>query len=404
VSRWREATLGETTELLTGFPFRSPNYTDDEDGIALVRGDNVVQGRFRWDDVKRWRRNDTAELSDYFLQAGDVILAMDRPWIEAGLKYACVADEDLPCLLVQRVTRLRARSGLDQGFLRYLIGSKEFTQHVLGVQTGTAVPHISGPQIKQFGFRCPPLPEQRAIASVLGALDDKIELNRRMNETLEALAQSLFKAWFVDAIRDGLPKGWREDSLDKIARFLNGLALQKFPPEGKDALPVIKIAQLRAGNTDGADRASSRIPPEYVIEDGDVLFSWSGSLEVELWCGGRGALNQHLFKVTSQQFPKWFYFLWTRHHLPDFQGIAAGKATTMGHIQRRHLTGAEVCVPSAAQLDKMDTQMSPLIEKLIANNIESRTLAALRDALLPKLLSGELRLPPQMLRQAGVAA
>jgi len=159
VSQWQETKLGETTELLTGFPFKSANYTDGESGIALVRGDNVVQGRFRWDDVKRWPENETAEISNYFLQTGDVILAMDRPWIDAGLKYACVANEDLPCLLVQRVTRLRARNGLDQGFLRYVIGSREFTDYVLAVQTGTAVPHISGGQIKQFGFRCPPLSE-----------------------------------------------------------------------------------------------------------------------------------------------------------------------------------------------------------------------------------------------------
>ena len=101
-------------------------------------------------------------------------------------------------------------------------------------------------------------------------------------------------------------------------------------------LPVIKIAQLRAGNTNGADKASTQIKPEYVVVDGDVLFSWSGSLEVEVWNGGRGALNQHLFKVTSNEVPKWFYFFATRQHLSDFRAIAAGKATTMGHIQRKH--------------------------------------------------------------------
>ncbi len=151
------------------------------------------------------------------------------------------------------------------------------------------------------------------------------------------------------------------------------------------------MRKLRAGNTNGADWAGSNVPPEYVIGDGDVLFSWSGSLEVELWCGGRGALNQHLFKVTSANFPKWFYFLWTRYHLPAFQAIAAGKATTMGHIQRRHLSDAEVFIPTDAELEKMNSQMSSIIEKMIANNLESRSLAALRDALLPKLLSGGLR-------------
>lgn len=120
-------------------------------------------------------------------------------------------------------------------------------------------------------------------------------------------------------------------------------------------------------------------------------FSWSGSLEVELWCGGTGALNQHLFKVTSQEFPKWFYFLWTRHHLETFRRIAASKATTMGHIQRRHLTEAKVLVPPRELIQAMGGIMKPLIDKIIANRVQSRTLAELRDTLLPKLLSGEIR-------------
>jgi type I restriction enzyme, S subunit len=251
-------------------------------------------------------------------------------------------------------------------------------------------------------------------------LDDKIELNRRMNATLEAMARALFQSWFVDfdpvrAKLDGrqpvgldeataalfpphleeselghTPQGWKVRSLDNIAHYLNGLALQKYPPGNGPTLPVIKIAQLRAGNSKGADRSNTGLPPEYILHDGDVLFSWSGSLEVELWCGGDGALNQHLFKVTSNEFPKWYYYLWTLYHLDDFRLIAAGKATTMGHIQRGHLSAAKVLVPPRPLLDAMTSKMSPLIDRIVANRIQSRTLATLRDALLPKLLSGEL--------------
>ena len=214
-----------------------------------------------------------------------------------------------------------------------------------------------------------------------------------MNETLEALAQSLFKSWFVGDTQSAMPKGWEVRGLDEIAHFLNGLALQKFPPNGEDSLPVIKIAQLRVYHTEGADKAGTNLPPQYIIENGDVLFSWSGSLLVDIWCGGRGALNQHLFKVTSAKFPKWFYYLWTNHHLAAFQNTAADKATTMGHIQRHHLSEAKVFVPPAAELEKMGKQMSPLVEKLIANNLESRIARrCCANALLPKLLlSGELR-------------
>ena len=268
----------------------------------------------------------------------------------------------------------------------------------------------------------PPKELQQAIAEILGALDDRITLLRETNTTLEAIAQALFKSWFVDfdpvhakmqgrapegmieataalfpdSFEDSelgpVPKGWHVKSLDAVASFLNGLALQKFPPTGDNDLPVIKIAQLRKGDTVGADLASRSIKPEYVVQNGDVLFSWSGSLEVEIWCGGEGALNQHLFKVTSGAFPKWFYFLWTRHHLEHFRQVAASKATTMGHIQRAHLTGAKVLVPGAEVLHAANSVLEPILNRLIENSLQAFNLAALRDTLLPRLISGQIDL------------
>jgi type I restriction enzyme S subunit len=256
---------------------------------------------------------------------------------------------------------------------------------------------------------------------MLGTLDDKIELNRRMSETLEAMARALFKSWFVDfdpvrAKAEGrdpglpkpladlfparlvdselgqIPEGWEIRGLDESARFLNGLALQKYPPTDGRSLPVIKIAQLRAGTTDGADTASADLEADYIVEDGDVLFSWSGSLECVLWAGGIGALNQHLFKVTSPECPKWFYYLWIHQHLNDFRQIAAGKATTMGHIQRQHLSDAKVVLPQSSLLRTLDRIVSPLFDALWRRCVHSRTLTALRDTLLPKLISGDLRI------------
>ena len=271
----------------------------------------------------------------------------------------------------------------------------------------------------------PPIHEQRSIADVLGTLDDKIELNRQMNRTLEAMARAIFKAWFVDfepvkakaagatsfrgmpqPVFDQLPdrftdselgpvpEGWEVSPLDEIADFLNGVALQKYPASpSEDSLPVIKIAELRNGVSAKSGRASREVPSKYIVDDGDFLFSWSGSLLAKFWTEGEGALNQHLFKVTSETHPMWFVSQWVHYHLEAFQAIAASKATTMGHIQRRHLKEAStVCAPSHL-LDDMSTVMSPLIEKMVAAEIESRTLAALRDTLLPKLISGELRVP-----------
>lgn len=112
-----------------------------------------------------------------------------------------------------------------------------------------------------------------------------------------------------------------------------------------------------------------------------------------MWCGGDGALNQHLFKVTSTEVPKWFYYLSTRHFLLRFRDIAAHKATTMGHIQRKHLTEARLAIPPAHVLGSMSELVAPLIERRIANSLQARHLATLRDTLLPRLISGQLRLP-----------
>jgi len=274
--------------------------------------------------------------------------------------------------------------------------------------------------VRQLPIPMPPSELIRSISSFSEALSDRINLLRETNATLEAIAQALFKSWFVDfdpvhanagtqapslppeiqalfpatftdTPQGPIPEGWNLNSLDEIAHFLNGLALQKFPATGDEFLPVIKIAQLRKGDTSGADRASLDLKPEYIIQDGDVLFSWSGSLEVTIWCGGKGALNQHLFKVTSSRFPKWFYFLWTKYHLPKFQQIAASKATTMGHIQRKHLTEALVLIPSSEVLKAADDVFAPLVDAFINNSTMAANLAQLRDTLLPRLISGELQ-------------
>jgi len=288
--------------------------------------------------------------------------------------------------------------GNDRRFVYYLLGSMALESK----SSVSAVPGVNRNDLHRLRVMCPPLPIQRRIAEILGRLDDKIEVNRRINRTLEQMAQALYKEWFVDfgPFQDGefvesalgfIPQGWGVKALDEIATYLNGLALQKFPAESDDDyLPVIKIAEMRRGFMESSNRATTKLDPKYVVEDGDVLFSWSGSLEVMIWCNGRGALNQHLFKVTSDKYPKWFYYLSTLHHLPDFRAIAAGKATTMGHIQRGHLSEALLPIPPAEIFQTIHRQMEPLIEKLIINDIESRKLAATRDYLLPRLLSGAL--------------
>ncbi len=275
--------------------------------------------------------------------------------------------------------------------------------------------------VSQLRVLLPPLSEQRKAADILGALDDKINLNRRMNKTLEAMARALFKSWFVDfdpvrAKMEGrdtglpqditdlfpdqlidsdigeIPQGWKVVSLDSIARFHNGLALQRLHPAQNEAqLPVVTIAQLRAGEANSGEWASATIKPESVIEDGDVVFSWSGGLLIKMWCGGRAALNQHLFRVTSSRYPKWFYLHTLLFHFSKFRRIAQDKATTMGPIRRHHLTEALCVVPPDGVIAGLCDTFGFILERHVTNELVGRTLAALRDTLLAKLISGEIR-------------
>ena len=300
---------------------------------------------------------------------------------------------------------------LDSKFLFYILNMKyERLRQISDDHSirGSLTTKVIGEEIIEL----PSIQEQRDIAKILSDLDAKIELNQKMSKTLEAIAQAIFKHWFidfefpneegkpykssggemVDSELGEIPKDWALKKLDEIANFLNGLPLQKYPASTEDDyLPVIKIKEMNSGISASSDKASRDIPPEYVVENGDVLFAWSGSLGVIIWCNGKGALNQHIFKVSSKEYPKWFYYQWLLHYLPDFIEIARDKATTMGHVQRHHLSESLVAVPHSNTLEIMDKILSPIIDRIINLRIESRTLTEVRDLLLPHLISGKIR-------------
>lgn len=293
--------------------------------------------------------------------------------------------------------------GNDPLFCYYLLRSIDFSKW----NAGSGVPTLNRNHIHMMDVKIPDLKTQKEIAHILGTLDDKIELNRRMNKTLEDIAQALFKHWFidfefpneegrpykssggemVDSELGQIPIGWRVGSLNEIASFLNGLALQKYPPNGTDDLPVIKIAQLNSGNTYNADRANPSVPTEYQVNDGDVLFSWSGSLDVKIWGGGKGALNQHLFKVTSDRYPMWWYYFWLKEHLEEFRRIAAGKATTMGHIQRRHLAEAKITMPGKQTIDYAHTVINETLQTSILDLFEVENCNKVKQLLIYNLFT-----------------
>lgn len=271
-------------------------------------------------------------------------------------------------------------------YLCYLLNSMDLSGYV----TGSAQPKLSQANLNAVTLFLPSITVQERIVECLYLFDKKIAVNQKINDNLYAQAKAIFDNHFINI--DAIPARWRKGNLLDIANYLNGLAMQKFRPQGNEiGLPVLKIKELRQGSCDdSSELCSLSIKPEYIIHDGDVVFSWSGSLLVDIWCGGTCGLNQHLFKVTSDVYDKWFYYLWTAHHLARFIAIAADKATTMGHIKREELAKAEVLIPCEEDYTSFNSIMQPIFELIISNRIESRKLAALRDELLPKLMTGEI--------------
>lgn len=336
-----------------------------------------------------------------FPKVGDVILTTEAPLGEVAL-----LKED-KVALAQRIVCLRGKDNvLDNTYLKYYLQSGKGQKSLSARESGTTVTGIKQAELRRVDIEYPTYEDQRRIASILSSLDRKIELNNKINADLEEMAQAIFKNWFVDfePFKDGkfvdselgmIPEGWKVGRLTEIASYMNGLAMQKFPPENnEDSLPVLKIKELGQGfcGTD-SDRCSCNIKDECKIHNGDVIFSWSGTLLVDVWCGGDCGLNQHLFKVTSKDYPKWFYYYWTKHHLQEFIHIAKDKAVTMGHIKRGHLEEALVAIPDNDSMERAHELFEPILSKMISLRLENSRLSLLRDTLLPRLMSGELEVP-----------
>ena len=303
----------------------------------------------------------------------------------------CLVPDPVDFCIAQDMIALRAdESKIYPKYLFAVLRSREIQQQIYNTNVGDVIPHFKKQFLNQLLIPIPERSIQESIGDLYYVLSLKAERNKKINDNLYAQAKAIFDNHFINI--DAIPAGWRKGNLLDIANYLNGLAMQKFRPQGNEiGLPVLKIKELRQGSCDdSSELCSLRIKPEYIIHDGDVIFSWSGSLLVDIWCGGTCGLNQHLFKVTSDVYDKWFYYLWTAHHLARFIAIAADKATTMGHIKREELAKAEVLIPCEEDYTSLTSIMQPIFELIISNRIEGRKLAVLRDELLPKLMSGEI--------------
>ena len=338
-------------------------------------------------------------LDDYLLDGEYLLVAEDGANLET--RNQPIANIAKGKIWVNNHAHVLGSNGkCSLNLLGFILNNMNISPYV----TGCAQPKLNQENLRNIEIELPSHID--SIASILSSLDRKIELNNKINADLEEMAQTIFKNWFVDfePFKDGkfvdselgmIPEGWKVGRLTEIASYMNGLAMQKFPPENnEDSLPVLKIKELGQGfcGTD-SDRCSCNIKDECKIHSGDVIFSWSGTLLVDVWCGGDCGLNQHLFKVISKDYPKWFYYYWTKHHLQEFIHIAKDKAVTMGHIKRGHLEEALVAIPDNDSMERAHELFEPILSKMISLRLENSRLSLLRDTLLPRLMSGELEVP-----------
>lgn len=405
---WPEALLGDHVDLLTGHPFKSKQFTDEDSDIRLLRGDNVAQGYLRWENAKRWDASEYSSFEKYHLQKGDVILAMDRPWITAGLKYAWVCDQDLPSLLVQRVARLRGSNGLLTEYVRCLVGSPAFTDHVLSIITGVNVPHISGRDIKAFRFLLPPLETQKKVAEIVTAYDDLIENNTRRIAILEEMARRLYEEWFVHFRFPGhedatftetehgrIPEGWGHCQLDEISAFISRGVSPKYDEDAECRVINQKCIRDQRLNMDHSRRQSKNVPEAKSVQFGDVLINSTGVGTL----GRVAQVQEQLDKVTvdshvtiaraNSTMDKAFYGQQLLHLQPHFEDQGVG-ATGQTELSKTRVSETLVLCPSQPIQSRFGDMVGPVKKQIQVLLSKNANLRAQRDLLLPKLVSGEI--------------
>lgn len=410
MNNWKKTTLGEISINNRGYYGIGASAIDyDINKFTYLRITDINDdGTLNKNGLKSV---DEPNAADYLLKPNDIVFA--RTGNSTGRNYFYDGRDGSLVYAGFLIKFSIDPNKINPKYVKYFLMSDEYKGWVSSFNTGSTRGNINAQTYASLEIPLLPTDQQNLIADVLSALDDKIEINNKINENLEAQAQAIFKQWFVDfefPDEEGkpyksnggkfidselgkIPEGWKVGTLTQIASFLNGLAMQKFrPKEDEKGFPVLKIKELRQGCCDfSSDLCSERIDNNYIINNGDIIFSWSGTLMIDFWTGGICGLNQHLFKVESENYEDWFIFSWTKHHLDDFIRIAKDKAVTMGHIKREHLDKAKILIPTNEIYSDVTKILKPIFGSIINLRIENNNLSEIRDGLLPKLMSGEVR-------------
>ena len=401
---WSWTKIGDCAELISGAAFKSNQFTVNSDDVPLVKGENVQQGFIDWGIAKRWPKPDMPSYERFLLAPNDIVVAMDRPWVPAGLKWAFIADSDPQALLVQRVARLRVASSTSAKFLKYVIASKAFCDYVRNIMGGTNVPHISGDQIRAFGFRRPSLPLQEKIGDRLSAYDDLIENNRRRIALLEQSARLLYREWFVHLrfpghehvnVVDGVPEGWvlcsAFDAMDvmsggtpktDVSDYWHG-EIPFFTP--KDAVDAPYVLDTEKHLTDrGLAACNSRLYPKdtiFITARGTV-----GNLNL---AQAPMAMNQSCYALKGKDdLSQFFLFNALKEGVQQFKSRAGGAVFDAIVVNTFKLI--PFLRPPQALVREYTELVDPMFCQIDRLLLQSAKLREARDLLLPRLMSGDL--------------
>ena len=408
--------LGEILDVTRGASLSGEYYATEGEYIRLTCGNFDYQNNCFKENKSKDNLYYVGDFkSEFLMEEGDIITPLTEQAIGL-LGSTAIIPESGKYIQSQDVAKIICKEDLlDKDFAFYLISSALVKQQLSAAAQQTKIRHTSPDKIKDCTVWIPELSEQKRIGKLLRSIDRKIELNRAINQNLEAMAKQFYDYWFVqfdfpneegkpykssggkmvwnEKLKRNIPVGWHCGNLFEIAVFTNGLACQKFrPKDDEESLPVIKIREMHDGISDDTEEVTSNIPESVKVYNGDVLFSWSASLEVMLWAYGLGGLNQHIFKVTSaNDFPKSFYYFQLLDYIDVFKKVAEARKTTMGHITQDLLQQSTIAIPDNKDIAvRFEELISPIFEQVVKLHEEISYLIKQRDELLPLLMNGQV--------------
>jgi type I restriction enzyme S subunit len=401
--------------------------TIEGEGAYMITAKDIKNGRIQYQTARKtsWDAYRDKLTDKSRPSKGDLLLTKD-----GSIGRLALCDRDDICIN-QSVALLQSNGKGDFRYIKYLLEAPEYQRKMESDSDGSTIKHIYITRVDKMMIPLPPRKEQEGIVSILGTLDDKIELNRKTNETLEAMAKALFKSWFVDfdpvrakvegrsnglpaEISDlfpdsfedselgGIPRGWRVDSIYSVATVVYGAPFSSslFNGDGS-GIPVARIRDL-PGEAPGVYTTEVH-PKGTLILPGDIAVGMDGEFRAYLWGGEECWMNQRVCKfIPGKKGRTCFLRESIRKPLMDVE--MSETATTVIHLGKGDIDGFRVVVPTQEILDVFSAATTPLYEEVVANKQQTRVLAKIRDALLPKLISGEIRIPDaeKMLGEVGI--